>query len=57
MGLLRNIIKPNGAVGDLRVIDGEDLDNKAKTQGHNRQIVAAYAKHRECEADRQESGA
>lgn len=35
MRLLRNIVQPDGAVGDLRVVNGEDLDDKPKAEGDN----------------------
>ncbi|STV61667.1 Uncharacterised protein [Klebsiella pneumoniae subsp. pneumoniae] len=42
MRLLRNIVQPDGAVGDLRVVNGEDLDDKPKAEGDNGQVVATY---------------
>ena len=35
MRLLRNIVQPDGAVGDLRVVNSEDLDDKPKAEGDN----------------------
>ncbi len=53
MRLLRNIVQPDGAVGDLRVVNGEDLDDKPKAEGDNGQVVATYPEDRHGEAHRQ----
>ncbi len=53
MRLLRNIVEANRAVGDLRIVDSEDFNDKAEAEGHNRQVVAAHAEDRQGKANRQ----